>query len=135
MLAKTQDVYASSTLLKSALQLDSIVSGVGALAFLIVGFSPLANILGFSEPAFPIVVGVLLIVYVAWLFLLTRKPEVDRRQAMWVVVVNDVWVLASIVLLIINQPPLTLLGKLFIGLIAVVVAIFGSVELYAVRKR
>ena len=37
--------------------------------------------------------------------------------------------------LIINQPPLTLLGKLFIGLIAVVVATFAGVEFYAVRKQ
>jgi len=135
MLTKTQGMYASSSLLRNALQLDAVVSGIGALGFLIVGFSPLATFLGFTGSTFPLVIGVILIAYVAWLFWLTRKPEVDRRQAMGAVVINDAWVLASVVLLIINLPPLTLLGKLFIGLIAVVVAVFAIVEFYAVRKQ
>ena len=135
MVAKTSNMLASSSLLRNALQLDCVVSAVGALGFLIVGFSPLSSFLGFTEPAFPLIVGVILIAYVAWLFWLTRKREVDRRQATGAVVINDAWVVISIVLLMINQPPLTLWGKLFVGLIAIVVAAFAVVQFYALRKR
>lgn len=135
MVTKTSDMFASSSLLRNALQLDGAVSAVGALGFLIIGFSPLSGFLGFTEPAFPLVVGVILIAYVAWLFWLTRKREVDRRQATGAVVINDAWVVISIVLLAINLPPLTLWGKLFVGLVAIVVAAFAIVEFYALRKR
>ncbi|WP_220205152.1 hypothetical protein [Reticulibacter mediterranei] len=134
MVAKTSDMSTSSTLLRGTLQLDGAVSAVGALAFLAVGFSPLSDFLGFTEPAFPLIVGVILIAYVVWLFRLTRRREVDRRQAMGAVAINDAWVVISIVLLVINLPPLTLWGKLFVGLIAVVVAAFAIVEFYALRK-
>lgn len=135
MAAKTSDMFASPSLLRNALQLDCVISAVGALGFLVVGFSPLSSFLGFTEPAFPLIVGVILIAYVSWLFWLTRGREVDRRQAMGAVVINDAWVVISIVLLLINLPPLTLWGKLFVGLIAVVVATFAIVEFYALRKR
>jgi cbb3-type cytochrome oxidase subunit 3 len=135
MMAKTHSTPASSSLLRNALQVDGVVSAIGALGFLAVGISPLATLMGFGGAAFPLIVCVVLVAYVAWLYWLTRKPKIESRQAMTVVVINDAWVVGSIVLLIINQPPLTLFGKLFIGLIAVVVAAFSGVEFYAVRKQ
>ncbi len=135
MVAKTHSSPVASTLLRNALQVDGVVSAIGALGFLVVGISPLATLMGFAGPTFPLIVCVILVAYVAWLFLLTRKPVIASSEAMVVVMINDAWVLGSIVLLIINQPPLTLWGKLFIGLIAVVVAAFGGVEFYAVRKQ
>lgn len=122
------------TLLHRTLQFDAALSLVGAAGFLAIALNPLAQLTGFSEPAIPLSVGILLLAYVAWLFWLTRNPVQQQRQAMAVIAVNDLWALAWLVVVIFNPLSLTLLGKLFVGLTIVIVALCSIIELYAVRK-
>ncbi|MBE3560484.1 MAG: hypothetical protein IMW89_14860 [Ktedonobacteraceae bacterium] len=130
----TSSFSASALLLHRSLQLDALTSLVGAAGFLAVGLSPLAQIMGFTEPALPLIVGVVLLAYVGWLFWLTRRPDAQPRQALLVIAINDCWVVGWLAVLIFNLLPLTLLGKLFVGLMVVIVALFALVEFYAIRK-
>ena len=124
----------SSVLLHRTLQLDALSSFLGAVGFLAVSINPLAQIMGFTEPALSIALAIALLVYVGWLLLLTRQPDAEARQSMIVVAINDLWVVGWVAVLIFNLLPLTLLGKLFVGLMVVVVGLFALVEFYAVRK-
>jgi len=123
------------TLLHRALQFDAALSLVGAAGFLVIGLNPLAQLTGFTELAIPLSVGLLLLAYVAWLFWLTRNPSQQQRQATAVITINDLWVLAWLVVIIFNPLALTLLGKLFVGLTIVIVGLCSIIELYAVRSK
>ena len=130
----TSTTFTNSTLLHRTLQFDAALSLIGAAGFLVIGINPLAQLTGFTEPIVPLSVGVLLLAYVGWLFWLTRNPAQQQRQAMAVITVNDLWAVAWLAVIIINPLSLTLLGKLFVGLTVVIVALCAIIEFYAVRK-
>ncbi|HLZ58310.1 MAG TPA: hypothetical protein VKR06_15335 [Ktedonosporobacter sp.] len=120
----------NASLLRRTLQLDAVSTVVGGIGFLVIGESPLATMMGFSEPALLIVTGVALLAIAGLFLLLAGKPE----RAIVAIAINDLWVLGSIVLLILNEPPL-LLGKVWIILVAAIVATFGIIEFYLWRKK
>ncbi|QBD76479.1 hypothetical protein EPA93_10845 [Ktedonosporobacter rubrisoli] len=124
----------SSPQLRRILLLDCLTSLLGALGFLAVAASPLAQLMGFNERALPLIIGIALLAYMVWLFSLTRKPAIWPGEVMAVMVINDCWVLAWLVVLIANWLSLTVWGELFVGLTVVVVALFSTVEFLYLRK-
>nr|BBH86650.1 hypothetical protein KTC_14010 [Thermosporothrix sp. COM3] len=128
-------IRSTSSRLKLFIQLDAATSLLGAFLFLGVGISPLASILGFTDPIFPIIVGIGLFFYVAWLLFISRGPEVHPRNGLITVCINDAWVLASIILLLVQLPPLTLWGKSFVILIALIVEAFGLLQFSALLQQ
>jgi hypothetical protein len=124
----TQTIAYNSTLLRRVLQFDSVSTLVGALGFFGIAVSPLASLMGFNNSLdLYLTSGFLVLCAILYWFL-------QPRQALVAVIINDLWVLGSIALLLLNEPPL-LLGKIWIALIALIVATFGILEFYLLRKR
>jgi len=128
----TLPVTASHSL-RRALRADGLFSGIGGILSIILA-QPLAVLTGLRPPAVLVILGVGLLGYAALLLWTTARPPIDRRLAITAIVLNEVWVLASVAILLSGWPPLTTAGKWLIGLVAIVVADFSLWQFIALRR-
>jgi hypothetical protein len=116
-------------LLRLALKVDAVVSGaVGVL--LAAGGAALAGPLGAST-AFLVTIGVLLVGYALVLYLFAARPTISRRVAWAAVVINLLWVLASIDL---ATTGLTRFGVGFVLAQAATALVFADLEVLGLRR-
>ncbi len=108
----------------------SLLSG----AVLLVGAKPLAEFMGIPVPAALLGIGGILLAYAITLFLVTARPQVDRRLGYTAIVLDIAWVLGSIAILTTDWVPLTTAGKWTVALLAEVVAGFAIWQAYAIRR-
>ena len=113
-----------------ALQLDGAVSGATGVGML-VGAAPVADFTGLPLAA-SIAVGAGLIAYGIVLFLLARRPA--RGALLAIAAGNVAWVIGSALVLLTGWPPLTTAGGWAVGIVALAVADFAALQVYAARK-
>ena len=114
------------------LLLDAVMSG-GAGLLLAVGGAWLDGVLG-APAAFLIPVGAFLLVYAAFLVLLTRIGA--PNPAVWVVIVGNIgWAAASVVAVLADWLTLTTAGNVLTLVQAAAVALFADLQLLALRRR
>jgi hypothetical protein len=120
-----------ATFLQRSLQLDGIASALcGALLLLAAG--PVSALAGLRGPAFARAVGAGLLVYAAALLWNAARTTVSRGEVQLAVVLNAGWVAGSAVL--IADGPLTLVGNLAVGAVAVAVLLFAVLEIVGLRR-
>lgn len=125
----------SPTLLHRTIQLDALTCTIGAIGFLAVGFiGPLTQLMGFTDMLLPILTGIGLLPYIAWLLWLTGKPQAQPRLIVFALIINALWILGWLAVLLFQLVPLTLLGQLFVGFTVVVVALCTVAQFYAMQK-
>jgi hypothetical protein len=114
----------SSGTLRSALRANGIFSAVSSILLIVLAL-PLSILTGIQPPVILVIVGLLVLPFAVLLLWATSRPTIDRRLAGATIVLDAIWVMASIAILIIGWPPLTTAGKWLVGILALIVANFA----------
>ena len=116
--------------LRRVLALDALTSAVmGALLLL----APLSSLLG-VDPSLLKWAGLSLLPFAAFVGWLASR-EVPPRIGVWaVILINALWVIDSFALLATDWSDLTLLGRGFVVVQAVAVAVFAELEFFGLRR-
>jgi hypothetical protein len=109
--------------LRSALRANGIFSAVSS-TLLIVLAQPLSTLTGIRPPVILVIVGLLVLPFAALLLWATSRPTMVRRLAVATIVLDVIWVMASIGILL-SGWLLTTTGKWLIGILALIVADFA----------
>lgn len=121
-----------TSLLRRALQLDGVASGVMGLGFL-AGGAALDSALGLPS-TFLWAVGAFLVPYAAALLFIASRPQVNRVAAWVIAVGNVVWSVDSVVLLATGWYDVTLLGEVVVLGQAVAVLGFAAAQYLGLRR-
>lgn len=124
------------SLLKNALFVDSVVSFISGMAFLLFS-KAIASFLGISAPWIILVVGIVAIVYGAEVYLAARAEPVHMGIARFAAYGNLIGALGIAVLIFAKLVPLTTAGKWAVAIVAdavLVLALFQHVGLRRLAK-
>lgn len=119
--------------LRPLLMADVIFSG-SATAVLLLAAAVLAAPLGLPEVVLRFI-GLIMIPFVAYLVWLVRRDPVPAGAAWPIVIINALWVVASILVLVAGWFEPTGLGLAFVIGQAVVVGLFAELGFFALRRR
>lgn len=120
-------------LLRRAMRANAGFSGLsGVISFF--GASALVEFTGIPDALVFQVMGVILVLYAADLFWIASREKIHVGFGITAVVLDVIWVVASIILLLGNFLPLTTVGKWTVLLLAEVVSLFAIVQGFAVWK-
>lgn len=123
---------AGARMLRAFLKLDALASGLlGAL--LAAAGAVLAEVLGLPV-ALLVPAGLGLVAYAGWLWYVATRPTVPRGAAWAVILLNELWVVASVVVVVAGWFSLTALGTGFVLGQAVVVVGFAAGQFAALRR-
>jgi hypothetical protein len=118
-------------LLRFALRLDAVVSGVAGVAMVAT-----ARVLGrpLGVPAVALVAtGLVLIAWAVALWIRVSRGDLGRRMAWTVIALNGLWALGSIVLAL-EWSALTTAGTAVVLLQAAAVVVFADLQYLGVRR-
>jgi len=119
----------TTRLLRRTLQANGIFSSVSGIA-LIAGAVPITSFLGLSSPLILLVIGALLLLYAASLFVAAARRAIDRQTGFLYATIDGAWVLGSVALLLTSWVPFTAAGKWSVALAAFVVSAFAGLQSY-----
>ncbi|MEU8803598.1 hypothetical protein [Spirillospora sp. NPDC048819] len=119
-------------LLRLALRLDAVVTGVNGLAYLALA-GPLEELLGLDAGPGR-VIGVFLLVYAAAVWAVSMPARPHRHAVSAVVEANLLWTVLSIVTVVLGWFSLNTVGTVWAVLQAIVVAGFAAVQYTALRR-
>jgi hypothetical protein len=120
-------------LLRLALKLDAAASGaLGAL--LVAAGSVLDDLLGLPL-ALLLPVGMFLLAYATFVWVVGTRPRISKTAAWAVVAVNLVWVADSVALVATAWFPLTTLGAAFVLAQAAAVFLFADLQFLSLLRR
>ncbi len=108
-----------------------------AVSGLILAFAskPIAAFLGIAPSAGILLgLGIALMVYADIVYIFAKREEISKGFVLFVIIAESLWVLDSILLLVTNWIPFTVEGKWTIGIIAVIVDLFASLQFFEWRK-
>lgn len=119
-------------LLRTALRIDALASGLIGLVLLI-DSAPLSRLL--NLPASLLLgAGAVLAVYAVGLVWLQRSARLSRPAAWTVVVLNALWLVASIGLLLVGWIKPNLLGVAFVIAQAAAVLVFAEMQYFGLKR-
>ena len=124
---------ARPNLLRYTLRGNAIVSaacGVLCLA----DAQPLAALTGITPSSIFSAVGMIMLVYAAALLDSTSRRQIDRRMAIATVVLDTLWVIASVALLVEGWSTLTSVGVWVVAIQALGTAAFADLQLFGVWR-
>jgi hypothetical protein len=127
MATHTTSQNSSSRLLRRTLQGNALFCGISGVAF-IVGAGSITTFLGLSTPIILQVLGIVLLLTALSLFRAAVPRSIDNRIGLLYAIIDSVWVVGSIILLLTNWISFTTEGKWAVGVVAVIVALFASLE-------
>jgi hypothetical protein len=130
---ETHMLTSNSSLLRNALFIDSVVSFISGLAFLLFS-KAIASFLGLPASWIVIVLGIVAVVYSIEIYLAARAEPVNTRIAKVAIYGNLIWVLASVVLIFANLVPFAIAGKWAIAIAADIVLVFAIFQYIGLRK-
>jgi hypothetical protein len=119
-------------LLRVALRVDAIASGLSGLAFL--GTGKVSEDLYGLPWALTLPTGVFLLVFAAGVWLASTARGISTGAVVTIIVFNIAWVVASVVVLAAGLLPLTALGVGFVIVQAIAVAVFAELEFMGLRR-
>jgi hypothetical protein len=123
---------APSPLLRAALAVDSLASGIMGLG-LTFAAGPLSPLLGLPQPLL-LGAGLACVGWAAVTGWLARRPLL-RRSAVWAVIaINAIWVVESLLVAFGGWVSLTGLGLAFVLLQALAVAAFAEAQLIGLKR-
>lgn len=118
-------------LLRVALRLDAVVTGVNGLAYLALA-GPLESLLGL-DTAHSRAIGAFLVVYALAVWAVSMPAAISRVAASAVMEANVVWAVLSIVAVATGWLSLTVAGGVWAVMQALVVVGFAAVQYTALR--
>jgi len=126
------DMQPITPLMRKALLADALLSGATAI-LLLVGARPLESLLAIPA-GFLFRAGLVLAAFVAFVLVLSRCKAAPRILLLDVVLINALWVLASVAVLAAGVLTPNTLGTLFVLVQAFAVAVFATVQTLALRR-
>ena len=127
MATHTTSQNSASRLLRRTLQGNAIFCGISGAAF-IVGAGPITTFLGLSTPIILSVLGLVLLLTAVLLFRAAAPRSIDYRTGLLYAIIDSAWVVGSAILLLSGWISFTTEGKWAVGVVAVLVALFASLE-------
>ncbi len=119
-------------LLRLALKLDAVASGVlGALS--LAAGTVLDDLLGLPL-ALLVPVGLFLLAYAAFVWIVGTRRQISRTAAWAAVAVNLIWVADSIALVLAGGFPLSAVGTAFVLAQAAAVFLFADLQFLGLRR-
>ena len=126
----TTTTTAAPSLLRLALRLDAVVSGLNGAAYLLLA-GPLADLLGLSAGVLR-GLGVFLLVFAAAVWLVGDRPAPPAVRA--VVTGNLLWTAGSIAVVVADLGSPSTIGAVWLVLQAAVVAGFAVLQIAGLRR-
>jgi hypothetical protein len=126
----TTTTIAPAPLLRLALRLDAVVSGLNGAAYLLAA-APLADLLGLDAGVLR-VLGVFLLAYGAAVWLVADRPAPPAVRT--VVAGNALWAAGSLAAVATGLGSPTTLGAVWLVLQALVVAAFAALQATGLRR-
>ncbi|MGK5112554.1 MULTISPECIES: hypothetical protein [unclassified Geodermatophilus] len=126
----TTTAPAPASLLRLALRLDAVVTGLNGAAYLLAA-GPLADLLGLPDGVLR-GVGVFLLVYAAAVWLVGDRPVAPAVRT--VVGANLLWAAGSVVVVIADLGTPSTVGAVWLVLQAAVVAAFAVLQAAGLRR-
>lgn len=126
-------ITTKSYLLRRALQWNAAFSTLSGIIML-TAFGPLGQFMGVALPALYIIIGAMLIVFAASLFLNARRTDINLTEAKISTVMDVAWVVGSIIVLFWPGVGLTLEGKWAIAIVADIVGLFALLQWIGIRR-
>lgn len=121
-----------SPFLRNVLNADAVISGAAGL-LMIVGAPFVAPLTGLPSGLL-VGAGLLLVPFVALLVVLARKQSVSRMMIIDIIVINALWVAASVGLLLSGYVTPNAFGVAFVLAQALAVAIFAELQFIGLRR-
>ncbi len=134
--SKTQtQTKTNDRLLRIVLEVDSVISGIAGLGFLVFS-SSIAAFLGVSPDAAGIIaaVGAGFLAWAAALMYIATRSQVNRGAVWAVIAGNAIWVLGSLLILIADPFTFSTEGRWATLIIADVVLLFGIGQYIGLRR-
>lgn len=129
----TREQVDGTRALRAYLTLDALASGLLGVLLAVLGAAVLDDLLGLPA-ALLVPAGIFLVVFAGWLRYLATRPVVSTGAADVVIVVNALWVIASVVLVVAGWFSLTALGVAFVLVQAATVALFAAMQVGGLRR-
>jgi hypothetical protein len=126
----TTTTTAPTPLLRTALRLDAVVSGLNGAAYLLIA-GPLSDLLGLSAGVLR-AVGIFLLVYAAAVWLVGVRPVAPAVRV--VITGNLLWSAGSIAVVVADLGTPTTIGAVWLVLQAIVVAGFAALQIAGLRR-
>lgn len=132
MTAHAQLYTGQTSLLRRAIQVDALISGVSGLT-LLVAAGPLSPLLGI--PSFVLLVcGPVFILYAAMLWYIATRPAISRTMAWTPIILNLLTALICTEVLIFGWLPLTSLGWWVVLISGLLVTDFAIAQYLGLRR-
>ena len=121
------------TLIRRILYSNAIFSGVSGLLFIFAS-NLIAKFIGIDSSPVILVIGIGLVGYAALIYTNTSRPDISRSFVLIAVISDSLWVLLSIILLITGWVPFSVPGKWAVGIVAMMVDVFATLQFIEWRK-
>lgn len=122
-----------SQLLRWAFRGNAIFSTLSAVVFMAAA-EPIASLAKNLPPKQVFFLGPQLAVFAAWMLWLSWRAVIPRWQVWLIIALDILWVVGSFGVLLAPPPALMPGGKLAIGLVADVVALFALLQFLGLRR-
>jgi hypothetical protein len=120
--------------IRRILYANAIFSGLSGLIFTFAS-KTIAAFLGLaSSSAIILALGIGLMIFADVIYIFAKKEKISKSFVLFIIIGDSLWVMGSIVLLITNWVPFTVEGKWAIGIIAVIVDLFATLQFFEWRK-
>ena len=116
--------------LAQVIRADALYCAAGGVGALVLA-GPISRWLGLTGTGYVLGLGVVLLLYAAELFWLTRAGQASTALGWATVVMNMLWIDGTILLLLTDWLPLEPAGRWLLILVGAGVAIFGLAQAYA----
>ena len=124
---------ANQTLIRRILSGNAIFSGVSGLLFILAS-NPIANFIGLDTSLPLLIIGIGLIGYAALIYTNASRTKISPSFVLIAIIGDSSWVLLSILLLVTGWVSFSMEGKWAVGIIAVVVDVFATLQFLEWRK-
>ncbi len=121
----------NSQLLRRALQVNGIFSGLSGLA-MIFASNQFALLLGLGQTGPLLGIGIALVLYAAGLLWNARRANINLKEAQLAVIMDFAWVAGSAIVIFTGM--LSATGNWIVALVADVVLLFGVLQWLGIRK-
>ena len=129
----TVQTQTSNTSVRPILYANAIFSTLSGLEFALAS-KFIASLIGIDNSLIILDLGLALVGFGLFLFYKASRPVITRGFVLFLIIADSLWVLASILLLLTNWVPFTLEGKWVVGIKAIIVDIFASLQFFKWRR-
>ncbi len=121
------------TTLKNVLRINAVSSGAtGIMLVLFAGF--IAELFAVSVKGAFIEVGIFLVIFASFVFFQSTKSAISVKGVSFIIILDCIWVVASVVIVFFQLFSLSVTGYLLIAAVAVWVAVMAILQMKGLKQ-